>query len=157
MDAIGPHLCFECKKGRHQQCISNLTAEFKSSFRCVCGVCHPDPLLDAEVGQAGAEEGMERAQRGAPQWYRLQLWEAIIEVATTIDQYSTDQVWEFLGPAFPRTWGKALGPLMKKAEKAGIHFVCGSQRTEQVTRHRSPQYIWESKILGHDPEEYPYS
>ncbi|HET7110160.1 MAG TPA: hypothetical protein VFI41_04770 [Gemmatimonadales bacterium] len=162
MAAVGPHLCSFCKRGKHRDCINGITAEYQSSFTCVCARCHPDPQLDAYQAAENKRLGMERSTIATPFWYRRALWDALVVVLCEMTEVCGDRVWDQLGTDFPRQLPQApraaavLGPVMQNACRAGLMVKIGMTISELVTRHMPDIYLYESKIVGHDPVDYPY-
>jgi hypothetical protein len=111
---------------------------------------HP---IDPAASEAGKLEGMENAEKGAPNgWIELAI-ETIRWLALRYPFLIADDVWarglEHPGEA------RALGPCFKMAQKLGlieptVQFV----KTGQVKRHRSPVMVWRSLLLGGAPVEF---
>jgi hypothetical protein len=114
-------------------------------------------LLDVAEAQRRRDAAIERAYSGAgEEWKRAASW-AIYTVALENRFLTGDEVWAsgLPKPHEPR----ALGPMMKRAEKAGIlRNTDENVSSAAPTRHRGAHYKWESLIYeqgkagNHDSE-----
>lgn len=108
-------------------------------------------LLDIREAEKRRDAAIERAYVGAqPEWRTAASW-AIYTVALQQPFLNGDEVWAsgLPKPDEPR----ALGPMMTKAEKAGIIRYLGNRRSESVTRHRGFQGNWQSLIFGQNGDD----
>lgn len=98
-----------------------------------------DRLAKVSAGIEGRDNGMARAEEGAgPEWM-ARAEAAVMQVARTKAQFTTDDVWLVLDkPREPR----ALGPVLHRLARAGILENVGFQKTVQASRHRAPVAQW---------------
>lgn len=105
--------------------------------------------LDADASRSAANEAIERVERNADPTWKAEAWVAILTVARTQHIFTGDDVWAtgLERPHEPR----ALGPLMRRAMKAGVCRKTGRMVPSNVPKdHRNPHYEWESLIYKED-------
>jgi len=106
-----------------------------------------DGILDAALGEVLKEEGIARAEAGAPpEWKALALI-AVERVARQHSRFTSDMVWVELGPENRPRDGRALGHVMRVA--AAMELIEGTseyEATAQPSRHRAPVRFWVSRV-----------
>ena len=124
-------------------------------------------------GLSGEEQrdiGMSRAELGARPSQKLAAKQAIQRCYQKFNpsmEWTTDQVHEELEIAGVKLrQGRLLGPLMKRAQKAGfvepvVCSLCHRQETRpsaRPERHAGPQYMWRTTSQGYstEPKEHTY-
>lgn len=96
----------------------------------------------APTGEQLRDEGMERALRAAPADWKAVAWQAIVELANAGADFTSDAVWEKVGFSPPEP--RALGPLLLRAQRAGMIRPSGERRSsERAVRHAGPVTVWE--------------
>jgi hypothetical protein len=98
--------------------------------------------------------GMERAERGASPEWRETMFELVEQVARQHPTFTTDGVFEALWnipederPTTPE--GRALGPVMIRAAKAGICSKADmpARLSRRRSRHAAPLNVWRSHLI----------
>lgn len=104
-----------------------------------------------EAKQAKAE-GMSRAERNAHEEWVVFMYNVIRETARRHKQYSVDEVIEryklYDNAPTTHNW-KALGPVMRRAAKDGIHELgelLPMVRSRRKSNHNHPLNVWVSLI-----------
>ena len=112
-------------------------------------------------GQEQRDVGMSRAELGARPSQKLAAKQAIARCYQKFNpnvEWTTDEVHEELEIAGVKLrQGRLLGPLMKRAQKAGmvepvVCLLCHRQETRpsiRPERHAGPQYMWRSTTSGY--------
>jgi hypothetical protein len=112
-------------------------------------------------GQEQRDIGMARVEISARPSQKLAVKQAIQRCYQKFNpnvHWTTDEVHEELGLAgVTLKEGRLLGPLMKRAETAGmvervVCLLCHRQETQpsdRPERHAGPQYIWRSTSHGY--------
>lgn len=97
----------------------------------------PDPT----AGAAARDEAMARVEAHAPREWKDEALDAVQHVADDLGEFTTSQVWVVLRRP-PE--GRALGPIMKKAEKLGI-IEATDRFVPDPRRHMTPTRVWRKK------------
>ena len=126
-------------------------------LRCKCG--EPEPVgeqgtFDLAAGRRARDEAIKRGDDAAdPEEWKATADYAIRTVASTMVEFTTDDVWRLLDeweiprPEEPR-W---MGGRMTAAKAAGIISPTGRYgQTSQVQGHAHPAGVWRSKIYGRE-------
>jgi len=99
------------------------------------------------------DEAIERGWQNAADKFRDHSLQAIIVLAETKYEFTTDDVWEYFGDNEINSThdGRALGGAMKRAESLGLiiptdRFVS----SERASCHRRPVRVWESLVKGNN-------
>jgi hypothetical protein len=96
----------------------------------------------APTGEELRDEGMERALRAAPADWKAVAWQAILDLTDAGSEFTSDAVWEKVGFSPPEP--RALGPLLLRAQRAGMIRPSGERRSsERAVRHAGPVSVWE--------------
>jgi len=107
-------------------------------------------LFDPESARAARDDAMSRVDEHAPDAWKIEADAAIVWLARTRAEFTTDDVWQYLAdgdvpmPPEPR----ALGPRMLAAAKRGV-----VGRTDRVVtckrpeRHGAPIRVWSSGVV----------
>ena len=112
-------------------------------------------------GQAERDRGMAIAETYAKPSQKLAVKQAIQRCYQKFNvhvEWTADEVHQELEAAgVELTNGRLLGPLMKRAQNAGliepvVCLLCNSQETRpsiRPERHAGPQYLWRSTVKGY--------
>ena len=98
--------------------------------------------MEPPTGEELRDEGMARADAAADPEWKDAAWRAIVALANAGSDFTADDVWAKVGfaPAEPR----ALGPLLSRAQKAGMIRATAERRhSGRPERHSSPITVWE--------------
>lgn len=98
----------------------------------------------SDAARRARDEAMARAEAHAPEDWNARADAAILRLAKAREQFTTDALWDRLDPP-PEP--RALGPAMKRAQKAG--WIEPTDRYKQSAReanHARPVRVWRSKV-----------
>lgn len=103
------------------------------------------PVLDVAASEAGKRAGMGQVAAAADEGFADAALLAVERVARRQSELVCDDVWAQLDTRSHDN--RALGPVMKQAERAGwIRATERFQLTAQARRHRAPVRIWASRV-----------
>ena len=77
--------------------------------------------------------------------------EAVAAVARRLQPFTTEDVWLYLREHFPDAGvhnNKAMGPIMRAAQKAGWIEKTDSHRAAEQMAHNRPMQLWRSRYGG---------
>lgn len=101
--------------------------------------------LDEALATAERDKGMDLVQRFMDDETKKAIVLAIVEAARRNGTFTTDAVLPHIGIAVEEL--RALGPLMKTAERYGIiEATPWFENSASVSRHGAPKRIWRSNI-----------
>ncbi len=104
-----------------------------------------ESLLGVMAPPDGAQlrdEGMARAEHAAPPDWKDAAWNAILHLADAGADFTADDVWGRVGFSPPEP--RALGPLLVRAQRAGLIRATGQHRkSERSVRHTGNVAVWE--------------
>jgi hypothetical protein len=108
-------------------------------------------LFDPEEGRRRRDEAMHRAEGGAPvDWVKV-AYDAVVNVARSRPEFTSEHVIEYLaaaGTPWPRE-PRALGAVMNRAAKRRVAFPTDrTMRALRKERHSGTVRIWRSNICG---------
>jgi hypothetical protein len=98
------------------------------------------------------KEAMERSERHANAAWAMGMLEAIRLTCRCMRRFNTDHVLKFYTGKETTHDLRALGPLMRRAAKAGYckKASCAAVNTTRRSRHAAPLNMWDSLIFeGH--------
>jgi hypothetical protein len=99
-------------------------------------------VMAPPTGEELRDEGMARAERAAPEEWKDAAWHAIVALANAGADFTADDVWAKVGFAPPEP--RALGPLLVRAQKAGMIRNTGNRRSSTRPEHHAfPCAVWE--------------
>lgn len=93
-------------------------------------------------GERNREEGMARAEAGAPQDWKERAMQAVVDVARRGVEFTTDEVWAALGDEHPPE-SRAMGPIMRNSARDGV--IVKTDRVRETNRPEAncrPVAIW---------------
>ena len=96
------------------------------------------------------DQAIRRGYDGASDRWRQRMDEAIYYLATTLDEFTTDDVWDYFETAEINVpvETRSLGGAMRRAQRAG--WVKPTDRvinSERPRCHRRPVRVWISRIV----------
>lgn len=104
---------------------------------------YKDKVFSLDLARKARDEAMERVQRNKEAWINEAKW-AIYKCAGDHSEFTTDDVWA-MGLAHPDGDARALGPVMKMAQKAKVIEPTERFRPSRIVNyHAAPKRIWRS-------------
>jgi hypothetical protein len=105
-------------------------------------------------GRRGRDEGMARAAAAANPAWVAGVWECIKDIARQQPELSSDDIFRLADERKVEATheNRALGPLMKQAEKEG--YIEATQKfidSERTSKHLSPIRVWRSLVHDGQP------
>jgi hypothetical protein len=97
--------------------------------------------FDAAAGREARDAAMARVDAAADPEWKDDAWSAIEQLVARGVDFTSDDVWRIVGfkPSEPR----ALGPLMMRAQRAGMIRNSGNRRnSERPEHHAFPCTVW---------------
>lgn len=106
-------------------------------------------LFDAAKAEAAKLDALQRVQEHAePDWAERAL-KAVEACAKANATFIVDDVWAFLDASDVPHEPRAMGAVMRAAQRAGLIAPTDVFRpSDRVTCHKNPRRVWESLILG---------
>ena len=110
--------------------------------------------MSKRAGRAARDVGMARAKAAAnPAWVEG-VWECIKDIARQQAELSSDDIFRLADERGVEATheNRALGPLMKQAEREG--YIEATQKfidSERTSKHLSPIRVWRSLVHGGQP------
>lgn len=105
--------------------------------------------IDPVEAEAGKRDGIKRATKGSPEGFNIAAAVAIQQIAETIKDFTTDEVWAVM----PEPWqrhqveGRWIGGAMQKKWREGIIEYTGIiVSTKARNSHQSKHGVWHSLI-----------
>jgi len=104
-------------------------------------------LFDLALSEYVKEEAIARVEaHNHAEWKEAALI-AILEAASMWPTFTTDEVWPLIGHDPMLQEPRALGAVMRNAEKAGyIQATKEFILSKSVSRHRAPKRVWQSLV-----------
>lgn len=103
-------------------------------------------LFDQVKAEEAKQDGMARAEAHADtEWQNMALL-AVQYVALSKRTFIVDEVWQYIPSNLHTHNLRAMGPVMKRAQKLGWIEPCGHATTSRVSAHGTPVTLWQSKI-----------
>ncbi len=103
-------------------------------------------VIDEVASGCAADEAIEAVGAGADRAWLIEARAVVLEVAGSLDEFSTDDVWK-MGLQKPRE-PRALGYVMRELARGGFIELTGNHhRTAQALRHRAPVMLWRRRSL----------
>lgn len=100
-------------------------------------------IFDALEAQRKADQTIAQVEANADGDWLIQAHKAVRVAAERFSEFTTDEVWQLIPPTREN---RALGPVMKKAARAGIIEKTDRVRNgKRVSRHGAPLAIWRSR------------
>ena len=104
-------------------------------------------MKDRQQATIARDEAIERGWKNAAVNFRGHALEAIVALAESRDEFTTDDVWEYFDENEITTThdGRALGGAMRYAAK--LHLITPTDRfvsLDRVECHRRPVRVWRS-------------
>lgn len=99
--------------------------------------------LDAIKAKAAKDDGIARANAGAPEWWKSDAYQAVLAVARENLFFTADEVWMKLGECPDGVNPSALGPVMLLVEKNGLIRSTGRFKQTRIARRHRQLMIWE--------------
>jgi|GEM_PF-966937 len=98
---------------------------------------------ESEASDAAKKEGMERvAVHANPLWMDL-AYNAIRIAAESLEDFTSDDVMDFIPEEYDTHERRALGPVMLKAARNGLIVKTGMVRnSKRRSLHASPRQVW---------------
>jgi hypothetical protein len=95
---------------------------------------------------AARDEAIERVGENANAAWKERAYQAVLRAARTREDFTTDDVWEFLDADDRPHEPRAMGAIMQDAKRAGvIEAVRGAVRqSEHATCHARPKQVWKA-------------
>ena len=111
-----------------------------------------DDQQEFDFGEAGKQDGMDRAERNANPEFKEAAEQIIYEYAKCHPKLTVNVLWdglELLGVTTHQN--KAAGPVMLRCAKKGwIRTTNTFDTTNRATRHKAPVTVWESLICNQE-------
>ncbi len=106
--------------------------------------------LDGELAEQSRADALQSVDDHADPDWRDVAYDCVVAVAQRFAMFTTDQVLDELAkhPSVTTHEGRALGPVMMRAAKAGV--IVATDRfvtSEAVSRHKAPKRVWASIII----------
>ena len=111
--------------------------------------------FDDDEGERRRDDGMDRADRNADDDWKRRAGQLIAWMAEIWpDGFTSDDVYGHLeAEGFSTHEPRALGPLIKRAERAGLIRWVGFERSRRPSRHRGTVTRWVGVKYGELPFE----
>lgn len=104
-------------------------------------------LFDPVLAEEKKGVALLKVERGANSEWKAAAFLAVQKTARLSTSFTADDVWENLPAGYSTKDKRAMGPVMKRAQGAGLisptsHFV----KSRRVTCHQMPRRVWKSEI-----------
>lgn len=105
--------------------------------------------FDMEASRAAADTAIEQASRHANPEFTRDALQAVHALASRRVHFTTDAVWALMSGQITTHEPRALGAVMRRAQKLGWIAPTDEYRcTVQVAAHRRPKRVWRSTLCG---------
>jgi len=103
-------------------------------------------LFDRQEATRRRDAGMQRAEVGAPDDWVARAFHALVRAADLYPDFIVDDVWRLMDPADIPHEPRAMGPVMKAGQAAGLIVPTGEYRlSDRKTAHRNPRQVWRGR------------
>lgn len=100
-------------------------------------------LFDWADAHRQADQAIAIVGENASDWWMRQALAAIARCASSLSEFTTDDVWRQMGDAPGPHDCRAMGAAMRRAKTAGVAIPTDRYRdSEQVSCHGRPKRLW---------------
>jgi hypothetical protein len=106
--------------------------------------------LDGALAELARTNALQRVDDHADPDWRNVAYQCVVAVARRCAAFTTDEVLDELAkhPAISTHEGRALGPVMMRAQRAGVIVITDRfVKSEAVSRHCASKRVWSSLIV----------
>jgi len=103
--------------------------------------------FDARRSEKARDEGIARVEEAARTMWREAALEAVYQAALNERRFIVDEVWSYMPEGVDTRDLRAMGPVMRRAVKAGwITATSEYRNSTRVSAHSNPRRVWQSRL-----------